>query len=82
MKLTSVYIGGSLNVFYKDGEKNYLGHGWFRVNNEDKAVRVLAQVLTELRFYATGSFFSILGDSQRMWRMTVSQIIDNVSNAS
>ena len=36
LKLTSAYIGGSLNVFYKDGEKNYLGHGWFRVNNEDK----------------------------------------------
>ena len=45
----------------------------------NEAVSVSSQVLTALRFYATGSFFSVLGDSQGMSRMTVSRIIDDVS---
>lgn len=45
------------------------------------ALSVSSQVLTELRYYATGSFFSLLGDSQGMSRMTVSRVISDISTS-
>ena len=50
-----------------------------RQTRRNHALSVSSQVLTTLRYYATGSFFSVLGDSQGMSKMTVSRIVSEIS---
>ncbi|XP_062584804.1 putative nuclease HARBI1 [Saccostrea cucullata] len=44
-------------------------------------IECLYSVLTALRYYATGSLFSVLGDAQGMSRMIVSRVISDVSTS-
>jgi hypothetical protein len=50
-------------------------------SNKSGALPVELQILTALRFYATGSFQNVIGDTHGIHRSSVSRIISRVSNA-
>ena len=72
LELASVYNSGSLHVSSKWEEK--------RKSSSDQMWPTKKKVVSVFaRFYATASFFSIMGDSQEMSRTIVSRIIDGMS---
>ena len=52
-----------------------------RSTRRNHALPSLQQVLIALRFYASGSFLQVIGDTAGVDKSTVSRVVTNVSNA-
>ena len=52
-----------------------------RSTRRNHALPPLQQVLIALRFYASGSFLQVIGDTAGVDKSTVSRVVTNVSNA-
>ena len=52
-----------------------------RSTRRNHALPALQQVLIALRFYASGSFLQVIGDTAGVDKSTVSRVVTNVSNA-
>lgn len=60
---------------------NLIADELHRSTRRNHALPRLQQVLIALRFYASGSFLQVIGDTAGVDNSTVSRVVTNVSNA-
>ena len=60
---------------------NLIANELHHSTRKNHALPPLQQVLIALRFYASGSFLQVIGDTAGVDKSTVSRIVTNVSNA-
>jgi len=81
------YTDEELRATYRFGKEsiqyitNLLADNLRRKTNRNHPLSALQQVLISLRFYASGSFLQVAGDTVGVNKLTVSQVVANVSLA-